>query len=165
MDEEDLEAGGFGTSDWLKVIGGVLFFVAGLLPWWSYSFSDVGLKFSDNALDFTLTGIVPYAIFALIALVTIIVKTGSSHLPVFLSHPLTMLVAAVIATGLVVYRFVDDPGENASRSIGIYLAIASALLVLAGCVIDVREMQLDAERAEEYFDAAPDSESPHPPLP
>ncbi len=40
MDDEDLESRGFGTSDWLKAIGGVLFFIAGLLPWWSYSFAE-----------------------------------------------------------------------------------------------------------------------------
>ena len=164
MDDEDLESGGFGTSDWLKAIGGVLFFIAGLLPWWSYSFG-----FDDNAFDLSLAGIVPYIIFVAIALVTIITRTESLRLPAFLQSPLPTLVAAVIGTGLVAYSFFNDPGENASRGLGIYLAVAGALLVLAGCIIAYRERPLETVDEDELFDApAPDSgdlKRSSPPLP
>ena len=40
MEASDVEADGFGVSDWLKAIGGVLFFVAGLLTWWELEYAD-----------------------------------------------------------------------------------------------------------------------------
>ncbi len=103
-----------------------------------------------------------------IALVTIITQTGSLRLPAFLRHPLPTLVAAVIGTGLVAYSFFNDPGENASRGLGMYLAVAGALLVLAGCIIAYRERRLEAADEDELFDApAPDSGDrlSSPPLP
>ena len=109
MDDEDLESRGFGTSDWLKAIGGVLFFIAGLLPWWSYSFGEGGLHWDDNAFDYSLDGVLAYLIFVAIALVTIITQTGSLRLPAVFVHPRLMLVAAVVGTGLVAYRFFNGP--------------------------------------------------------
>jgi hypothetical protein len=163
MDDEDLEERGFGTSDWLKAIGGLLFFIAGLLPWWSYSFeSPAGsLHYDDNAFDFLAGGVVPYLIFVAIAVVTIVSQTGSLHLPAAFVHPLPLLVLATIGSGLVAYSFFDDPGDNASRGLGLYLAVAGAVLVLAGCVIAYRDERL-AAHDEQYFDAA---DGLHPPLP
>ncbi len=90
MDDDDLEPRGFGAGDWLKAIGGLVFFIAGLLPWWSYTFeSPAGsLHYDDNAFDFALDGVVPYVIFVAIAVVTIVSQTGSLRLPAFLVHPL-----------------------------------------------------------------------------
>ena len=169
MDEEELESGGFGTSDWLKAIGGVLFFVAGLLPWWSYSFGEGGLHWEDNAFDYSLDGVIAYVIFVAIALVTIITQTGSLRLPAVFVHPTLLLGAAVVGSGLVAYRFFTDKYDNGSRDLGMYLAVAGALLVLAGCIIAFRERRLEPVDEDEYFDApAPESgdlKRSHPPLP
>ena len=144
-----MEADGFEVSDWLKSIGGVLFFVAGVLMWWELEFRN-GLSFPTNAFDYRLTGIVPYVVFVGIAILTIIIQTESLTLPRFLVNPVWTLVAAAVATGLVVYRFFSDGYDNddleaanneVNRGIGLYLALAGALIVLAGCVLAYRDFR------------------------
>ena len=163
--DDDLEPNRFGIGAWLKAIGGVLFFIAGLLPWWSYSFDETGLR-DDNAFDYPVSGVVPYVIFVTIALVTIITQTESLRLPAVLSHPVLSLGAAVIGTTLVGYRFFSDQYGGGSRGLGLYLAVAAALLVLAGCILTYRaERRADAELIAD--DAIEDStvHPPSPPLP
>jgi hypothetical protein len=177
MDVDSVEADGFGASDWLKSIGGVLFFVAGLLPWWSLGFAP-GLSEEFNAFDYDATGLVPYVIFVGIAVLTIIIKTDSLRLPKVLVHPVLSLVAAVFGTVLVVYRFfVDGYDDDAleatdntiSRGIGMYLAVAAASIVLVGCVLASRGYRAQlAETAE--AEASPDEhfaprQRSQPPLP
>ena len=170
MDDEDVEARGFGIGDWLKAIGGVLFFIAGLLPWWSYSFEGPAgsLKFDDNAFDYG-DGVVAYVLFVAIGVVTIISQTGSLRLPAVLVHPALLLTAAIVGTGLVAYRFFAGGSENASRGLGMYLAAAGAVLVLAGCVLAYREHRLYAtdEDVDELLDAPARGRRSlhHPPLP
>ena len=79
----------------------------------------------------------PYVIFVAIALVTIITQTESLRLPAVLSHPVLSLGGAVIGTALVGYRFFSDQYGGGSRGLGLYLAVAAALLVLAGCILDL----------------------------
>ena len=143
-----MEADGFGVSDWLKAIGGVLFFVAGVLTWWELQYGQ-GLSTPFNGFDYRLTGIVPYVIFVGIAILTIIIQTESLSLPRFLVNPVLTLVAAAIGTVLVGYRFFADGYDNdalaeqdnsVSRGIGLYLALAGALIVLGGCVLAYREL-------------------------
>ena len=171
MDDDDLEPRGFGAGDWLKAIGGLVFFIAGLLPWWSYSFeSPAGsLHYDDNAFDFALDGVVPYLIFVAIAVVTIVSQTGSLRLPRFLVHPLLLLVAAVVGTGLVAYRFFAVESDDASRGLGMYQALAGALLVLAGCVIAYRGDGVSYYDDDELLGDAPAPDGrlhrPSPPLP
>ncbi len=93
----------------------------------------------DNAFDYPVNGVVPYVIFVAIALVTIITQTESLRLPAVLSHPLLLLGGAVIGTALVGYRFFSDRYGGGSRGLGLYLAVAAALLVLAGCILTYRE--------------------------
>ena len=75
-----MEADGFRFSDWLKAIGGVLFFVAGVLTWGELQYGQ-GLSTPFNGFDYRLTGIVPDAIFVGIAILTIIIQTESSPCP------------------------------------------------------------------------------------
>jgi hypothetical protein len=173
-----VEADGFGVSDWLKSIGGVLFFVAGLLTWWEQEFAH-GLTATTNAFDYLFTGIVPYLIFVGIAILTIIIRTGSLRLPDVFVHPLLSLIAAAIGTALVGFRFFangwdDSELENTaiSRGAGLYLALAAALVVLAGCVIayrDHRSAGVDDDTDEPVDDTPNTLERPprrsSPPLP
>jgi hypothetical protein len=173
-----VEADGFGVSDWLKSVGGALFFVAGLLTWWELEDAN-GLSFPTNGFDYRLTGIVPYVIFVGIAILTIVIRTGSLRLPEVLLHPLLSLVAAAIGTALVIARFLFDgwedsllQGRSANRGIGLYLALAAALTVLAGCVIayrDSRAADVDEEVDEAVDDTPNDADRPprrsSPPLP
>jgi hypothetical protein len=160
MEDEAMEGDEFGAADWMKAIGGVLFFVAGLLTWWNLEFRD-GLSVAKNAFDYDLTGIVPYIIFVGIGVLTIVARTESLRLPDVVVHPLLFLVAAAVGTVLVGYRFFDDGydnlvGENSvTRGIGLYLAAVAALLVLAGCVMTFREFQAMLAESEEDEDAIP----------
>lgn len=175
-----MEADGFEVSDWLKSIGGVLFFVAGLLTWWELELAD-GLSFPTNAFDYDVTGIVPYMIFVGIAILTILIKTESLALPRFLVNPVLTLVVAAVGTALVVYRFfadgydndeLRDQGNTVNRGIGLYLALAGAVIVLAGCVLgylDSRAVELEDELDEPADDTPNTIDRPprrsSPPLP
>ena len=85
---DDDEEGGFGTANWLKAIGGLLFFIAAQLPWWRTTWNATGVKFSTKAWDYDLTGKLPYIIFVAMALLTVIIKTASLRLPHVLVDPL-----------------------------------------------------------------------------
>ena len=167
-----MEADGFGVSDWLKSIGGVLFFVAGVLTWWELEYGQ-GLSTAFNGFDYRYSGIVPYVIFVGIAILTIIIQTESLNLPRFLVNPLLTLIAAGVATALVVYRFfadgydndaLEDQGNTVSRGIGLYLALAGALIVLAGCVIAYRDSRAAGveDEVDEPVDDTPNSVDPPP---
>ena len=80
---------GFRVSDWLKAIGGVLFFVAGVLTWWQRS-TGSGLSTPFNGFDYA-SRVLPYVIFVGIAILTIIIQTESLSLPRFLVNPVLTL--------------------------------------------------------------------------
>jgi hypothetical protein len=132
----------FGSDDWFKAIGGILFFVAGLLPWWEQRFS--GFIVRSNAFDDWL-GIASFVIFVGIGILTIIIRTESLPLPRWLLHPIGTLLAALIGAICVGLRFILDPfqkpGDDVTRGIGLYLAGAAAVIVLIGCVMTFRNRE------------------------
>ncbi len=147
-----MDADGFGRDDWLKAVGGFAFFVAGLLTWWELDAPN-SVTVTTNALDFQLTGLVPYVIFVAIGILTVLGRTHSLRLAERLLHPLVFLVAAAIGTVLVGYRFFVDGWDvedvDATRGIGLYGAMLAALLVLAGCILSYREVLADDEDEED----------------
>lgn len=162
--------GKFGTDDVLKVVGGGVFFIAGLLTWWTLDVN--GLEVRATAFDYTLTGIVPYVIFVVIAILTVLDRTDSLRLPTVIVEPVVQLGAAAIATLLVGWRFVFsdiDAGGEASvgRGIGLYLALIGAIVALVGCIMTFREVGLLDEDEDEEWDTAADQTPPRtaPPLP
>jgi hypothetical protein len=130
----------FGSDDWFKAIGGILFFIAGLLPWWERGMGGF-LRERSNAFGDWL-GIIAYVIFVGIGLLTIVIRTESLPLPRWLLHPTGTLIAAGVGAVCVALRFFlapfDAAGDNVSRGIGLYLAGAAAVLVLIGCVMTFR---------------------------
>jgi len=132
----------FGSDDWFKAIGGILFFIAGLLPWWEQRFS--GFHERSNAFGDWL-GIIAYVIFVGIGILTIIIRTGSLPLPRWLLHPTGTLIAAGVGAVCLIVRFILDPfqkaDDNATRGLGLYLAGAAAVLVLIGCVMTFRNRE------------------------
>ena len=147
----------FGTDAVLKVVGGGLFFIAGLLTWWRVDFG--GLEHRTTAFDYTVTGIVPYVVFVAIAILTVLDRTDSLRLPAAIVEPLVQLGAAAIATLLVLWRFVFSDMENSGdasvgRGIGLYLALVAALVALAGCIMTFRQVGLEDEDEDEEREAA-----------
>jgi hypothetical protein len=130
----------FRSDDWFKAIGGILFFIAGLLPWWEQRVPP-GFRERSNAFGDWL-GIVSFVIFVGIGILTIVVRTGSLPLPRWLLHPTGTLLVACVGAACVAVRFVRDPfqddGDEVTRGIGLYLAGAAAVLVLIGCVMTFR---------------------------
>jgi hypothetical protein len=148
----------FEPSDWLKVVGGLLFFVAALLPWWQQETS--GFAERDNGLR-DLVGIVPFVIFVGIGILTVIIKTDSLPLPAWLVDPTLVLVLAVVGTGLVGYRFFADPfdrGTDVTRGLGLYLAGAAAVITLIGSVIAFRHRHDEVDDEIDIDDEDEDDE-------
>jgi hypothetical protein len=161
----------FGSDDWFKSIGGILFFIAGLLPWWEQRIGP-GFRERSNAFGDWL-GIIAFVIFVGIGLLTIVIRTKSLPLPRWLLHPTGTLIAAVVGAVCVAVRFFVDPfrtgGDNVTRGIGLYLAGAAAVLVLIGCVMTFRNRDAyerdeededeDEDELDEYgYDAAEQDE-------
>ena len=110
----------FVRSDWFKAIGGILFLIGALMPWWEFEFADGGvgggLGGSKNVFDYWMTGILPFIIFTGIALLTIIIRTDSLPLPAWLVHPVLQLSLAVIGAVLVGVRFLWSAGYACGSS-------------------------------------------------
>ena len=164
-----MEREGFGLGNWLKAAGGLLFFVAGLLPWWHLKNSDGHPLVTTNAFTYQMTGLVPYVVFVGIAILTIIIETESLRLPRILVNPILTMLAAFCATVLVGIRFFKDGYDNGSleadgysitRGIGLYLAAVSALIVLAGSVLLFRDRHLVDEDEDDDEGGLADVEDP-----
>lgn len=146
----------FRLSDWMKVGGGALFFIAGLLAWWRVSF-DGGLLFSfDDGLRgvghyFGTVGIA-WLVFIAIAVITALLRLGAVKLPNGRGVPLLLLAASAVGALLALYRFAfdgldegglglgfDDFGFEIHRGLGAWLGVVAAAVVVAGCVMDFTE--------------------------
>src|SRR5262249_20179324 len=130
----------FEPSDWLKAIGGMLFFVAALLPWWQQEAG--GFIDRNNGFD-RLVGILAFVIFVGVGLLTVIIKPDSLPLPAWLVDPTIVLGLAIVGAGFVAFRFFVDPfanktGVDVTRDLGLYLAGAAAVITLIGAVIAFR---------------------------
>jgi hypothetical protein len=128
----------FESYDWLKAIGGMLFLVAAILPWWTREYT--GFELRKTGFGDWLGIIAGVAILA-VALLTVIVETESLPIPRWVINPTWMLALAIIGAACVGVRFFldpfggGDPGIRDSRELGLYLAGAGAVLVLIGCVM------------------------------
>jgi hypothetical protein len=162
----------FESYDWLKAIGGMLFFVAALLPWWERAF--LGAELSKTGFEDWL-GIIAAVIFLAIGLLTVIVETESLPIPQWVLNPTWMLGLAIVGAICVAVRFFLDPfgggggGIRDTRGIGLYLAGAAAVLVLIGCIMAfqrrdewaeavARDDEDDEDEADELYDYGYDAD-------
>ncbi len=146
----------FKTSDWLKVGGGAVMFIAGFLTWWqpacpsgsgaecSAAIDSLGLDV--NAFDLTLTGLLPWLFIVAIAVLTVLGVLGTFKLPDSLPTPLIFLGVSVLSFLLVLIRLFSDPfdsglgiGDQTERGVGLYLALLATAAVAAGCFIAFKE--------------------------
>ena len=163
----------FVRSDWFKAIGGILFLIGALMPWWELEIENgQGLGISTNGFDYWLTGIVPFVIFTGIALLTIIIRTDSLPLPDWLVHPVIQLTLAVVGAVLVGIRFFysGESDLDISRGLGLYLSAAAVVLVLIGCVLGVGEHAAGEDdeygwATDDANDSGPARRRAGPPLP
>jgi hypothetical protein len=147
----------FKSSDWLKIGGGAVFFIAGFLTWWKVEAG--GFSDSGNAFDWFFTGTLPWLIFTAIAVLTVLAATGKFTPPAHLPAPLIYLAAAAIGLFLVLVRFISDGidgdeaaafGVDISRGIGLYLAVLAAIAVLVGCVKAFKESGGDLNDLKDF---------------
>ena len=147
----------FKTSDWLKIGGGAVFFIAGFLTWWKVEVA--GFSDSGNAFDWFFTGTLSWLIFTAIAVLTVLAAAGKFSLPAHVPTPLIYLAAAAIGFLLVLVRFISDGidgdeaaafGADISRGIGLYLAVLAAIVVLVGCVKAFQESGGDLNDLKDF---------------
>ncbi|MEK7426790.1 MAG: hypothetical protein AAB131_23465 [Actinomycetota bacterium] len=133
----------FKTSDWMKVGGGGLMLVAYFLKWWKVDtdFGDVGFKGSN----YFFTGTVPWLLLLAVGVLTFLGAAGVFKLPGSVPAPLVFLAASALSLLLVLVRFfsdgVDTGGVDSglTRGIGLFLALAAAVVVLVGSVLGFKE--------------------------
>ena len=143
----------FKTSDWLKVGGGAVFFVAAFLTWWKVEFEGFegfgGVSEGATGLsDYVGTVGLAWLIFTAIAVLTVLAVLGKFSLPSNIPAPLVFLGASVFGLLLVLLRFLadgidggdlDGTGISISRGIGAYLGFLAAIAVVVGCVLGFKE--------------------------
>lgn len=151
----DLSA--FKPSDWLKVGGGALFFIAGLLTWWKISieggllFDTVSEPFRGVGSYFGTVGIA-WLLFIAVAVLTVLLRLGIVKPPSTLPVPLLFLAAAAVGALLVLFRFLfdgisdgrfgidlEDVGIDIGRGAGAWLGVIATAMVVAGCVMGFTE--------------------------
>src|SRR3954462_8131157 len=143
----------FKPSDWMKVAGGLVFFICGFLAWWTVEVSIEG--FTGGSQDATGLGDyfgtvgIAWLIFTAIAVLTVLRILGVFKLPPNVPEPMVFLIASIIALLLVIIRFFSDgfdysgslegTGIDISRGIGNWLGTLSAIVIVVGCVLAFRE--------------------------
>lgn len=129
----------FKTSDWLKIGGGLAFFVFGtFFDWAKLEFEGFAEVSGGSAWDFFFTGIVPMLLLVGTAVVTVLLIQGILK-PGQLPWPLVQLAAAALGALLVVLRFLVGPGDGLSRGVGLILAAIAAIVVAAGAFLGFQE--------------------------
>jgi hypothetical protein len=133
----------FKTSDWLKVGGGALMFIAYFLNWWQ--FDEAGLSsFGFKGSNYFFTGTIPWLLLLAIGVLTFLGAAGIFKLPATLPAPLIFLAASAVSLLFLLLRFFG-PGHGApsnsglSRGIGLFLALIAGILVLVGSVLGFKE--------------------------
>jgi hypothetical protein len=130
----------FETADWWIAGGGFVLLFSSVLPWWTLRIpGNPGLSFDGK--DFTSTGIVPVALLLVVAMLTVVIKTETVRLPLWLVHPYLTTLVVLVAVVLVGVRFFwsgFEGDDGVTRSFGMYLAMAAAMASLAGCVMALR---------------------------
>lgn len=162
----------FKTSDWLKVGGGGLFFVAGFLSWWKVDFGGVGSA-GANAFEFMGTAGLAWLIFTAIAVITVLALSGK--LPAKLPWPFVLLAGAAFGTLLTVIRFLSSgtgaPSSIISRGAGAFLGLIGALAAVAGCVMGFTESGgnlkdlKNPDKLKAHFQSIAGSDTPPPASP
>jgi hypothetical protein len=140
----------FKTTDWLKVGGGAVFFIAGFLTWWKAEYAGFQGDGATGLSDYFGTVGIAWLIFTAIAVLTVLAALDVFKLPTSLPAPLVFLGASVLALLLVLIRFlfdgvdtggidVGDFGIDISRGIGNWLGTLAAIAIVVGCVLGFKE--------------------------
>jgi hypothetical protein len=148
--EATVDLSKFKVSDWLKVGGGLVFFIAGFLAWWTVDVSGFGSGDATGLGDYFGTVGIAWLIYTAIAVLTVLIVLGIVKLPANVPIHLIFLIASVFALLLVIIRFfsdgydtggidVEDFGVDISRGIGNWLGTLAAIVIVVGCVLAFRE--------------------------
>jgi hypothetical protein len=131
----------FKTSDWLKIGGGVVFFIAFFLKWWK---APEGFDFGFTGSDYFFTGVIPFILLVAIGVLTVLAALGKFHLPASMPAPILYIAGSALSTLLVLIRF-TGPGHGApdesglDRGIGLILALIAAIAALVGSFMGFKE--------------------------
>ena len=127
MDLRRLRAG-----EWITTLGGVALLVALFLPWYDGASAWEELSVADILL--CLVGL---------AAVAVVPLTARETVPaVPLAVEALVAIAAKLALILVLFRVVWPPGQVDERDAGLWLALASAAVVVVGTWIAMRDERL-----------------------
>ena len=136
MDLRRLRAG-----EWITAVAGVVLLASLFLPW----YADAG-DAASTASGFEALSVIDLLL-ALIALaaVALLLVTAGQRLP---AVPVAMSVfvayGGLLATLLVLFRWLDLPGDAASREWGLWPALAASLGIAAGALVAMRDERLSA---------------------
>lgn len=122
-------------ADWVAGIGGIALLVSMVLDWYAIGPDDGGLAQSFNAWQsFAITDVLVFI--AAVGGIATLVAQGTSRRP---APAVATAVAATAFAGLVlllvVYRLINQPGDNSLVGIepGAWLGLAALLAVFLGC--------------------------------
>ena len=134
MDLRRLRAG-----EWITALGGVALIVALFLPWYDEGAGSPTGWESLAILDVIL------AIVGVAAVLVVVVTAVQRSPAVPLAMEALVCLAGFIALVLVVVRTANLPGDADGREIGLWLGLASVLVITAGSAIAMRDERLSTE--------------------
>jgi hypothetical protein len=134
MDLRRLRAG-----EWITALGGVALLVALFLPWY-----DEGAASPSGWESFAiLDAILAVVGVAAVMLVVVTAAQRSPALPIAMESLLAL--AGLVALVLVLFRTANLPGHATGRELGLWLGLASTLVVTVGAAIAMRDERLSSE--------------------
>ena len=170
----------FKTSDWLKVGGAGLFLIFGFFDWINVEFQGISGGGGGNVFDFFWTGILPWLLVIAVAVVTVLLLTGTMK-PGNLPWPLIMLGATAIAALLLLIRvifnplegkdFIEASGGSVGRGIGMIMSALGGVLAFVGAFLGFKESGgdfndlKDMNKMKASFGGTSGGGSPPPPPP
>lgn len=126
------------VGEWITALAGVALLVSLFLPWYGARSPERATTESSGFEALAVLDVVLALVAA--AAVALLVITATQRLPaVPLGFNVFLVLAALLALLLVVWRVLDLPGDAGSREWGLWLGLAGALGILVGGMVALRD--------------------------
>jgi hypothetical protein len=147
MDLRRLRAG-----EWITALGGAALLVALFLPWYGAEIAAFVGEPGSPVQRPTLSGWESFAILDVIlavvglAAVMLLVVTATQRSPALpIARDSLVCLGGLVALVLVLVRTANLPGDADGRELGLWLGLASALVLTVGAAIAMRDERLSSE--------------------
>jgi hypothetical protein len=121
-------------NDWIVVVGFVLMLIGLSIKWYGASVTLYGVSIggSVNGWHFFVTGIIPWLLTLIAALIVLIKAVPDLKFSLPFPEALSIMGLGGVAFVLVLIRLIDAPGSGLGRGVGLFIALIAAAIVAVG---------------------------------